>query len=173
MSSLEALLPDDLEKHVQLNRARLNSYGVLREEIKTYCVSVEVMQMLETRSRKARHTQEEMTRWTSVRLAKAKANKAKASQDGHGVEVHLQCWPSLPSNDAGCRARLVSLGSGRLVVLRRPSGLRPGPRRSAFLHTCTQGSAPCPRPKHKKKKRRTQDTSMKQDECGKRHTIMY
>ena len=37
MSSLGALLPDDLEKHVQLNRARLNSYGVLREEIKTYC----------------------------------------------------------------------------------------------------------------------------------------
>ena len=37
MSSLEALLPDDLEEHVQLNRARLNSYGVLREEIKTYC----------------------------------------------------------------------------------------------------------------------------------------
>ena len=30
-------LPDDLEKHVQLNRARLNSCGVLREEIKTYC----------------------------------------------------------------------------------------------------------------------------------------
>ena len=37
MSSLEALLPDDFEKHVQLNRARLTSYGVLREEIKTYC----------------------------------------------------------------------------------------------------------------------------------------
>ena len=37
MSSLEALLPGDLEKHVQLNRARLTSYGVLREEIKTYC----------------------------------------------------------------------------------------------------------------------------------------
>ena len=37
MSSLEALLADLLEKHVQLNRARLNSYGVLREEIKTYC----------------------------------------------------------------------------------------------------------------------------------------
>ena len=32
MSSLEALLPDDLEKHVQLNRARLNSYGVLKEK---------------------------------------------------------------------------------------------------------------------------------------------
>ena len=37
MSSVEALSPDDLEKHVQLNRARLNSYGVLREEIETYC----------------------------------------------------------------------------------------------------------------------------------------
>ena len=36
MSSLEALLPDDLEKRVQLNRARLTSYGVLIEEIKTY-----------------------------------------------------------------------------------------------------------------------------------------
>ena len=30
MSSLEALLSDDLDKHVQLNRARLNSCGVLR-----------------------------------------------------------------------------------------------------------------------------------------------
>ena len=37
MSSFEALLPDDLEKHVQLKRARLTSYGVLREEIKTCC----------------------------------------------------------------------------------------------------------------------------------------
>ena len=37
MSSLEALLPDDLEKYVQFNRARLTSYGVLREEIKTNC----------------------------------------------------------------------------------------------------------------------------------------
>ena len=37
MSSLEALLPDDFEKHVQLNRARLTSCGVLREETKTYC----------------------------------------------------------------------------------------------------------------------------------------
>ena len=35
--------------------------------------------MLETRSRKARHTQQEMTRWTSVRLAKARTNKAKES----------------------------------------------------------------------------------------------
>ena len=37
MSSLEALLPDDLEKHAQMNRARLNSYSLLRDEIKTYC----------------------------------------------------------------------------------------------------------------------------------------
>ena len=37
ISSLEALLLDDLEQRVQLNRARLNSYGVLTEETKTYC----------------------------------------------------------------------------------------------------------------------------------------
>ena len=37
MSSLEALLRDDLEKHVQMNRARLNSSNHLREETKTYC----------------------------------------------------------------------------------------------------------------------------------------
>ena len=34
MSSLEALLPEDFKKHVLLNRSRLTSYGVLREEIK-------------------------------------------------------------------------------------------------------------------------------------------
>ena len=37
MRSLEALLPDDLVKHAHLNRRSLNSYGVLREEFKTYC----------------------------------------------------------------------------------------------------------------------------------------
>ena len=37
MSSLEALLPDDLERHEQLNRARLNSYGLFKKEIKTRC----------------------------------------------------------------------------------------------------------------------------------------
>ena len=35
--TLKLLLPDDLEKYAQLNRARLTSYGVLREEIKIYC----------------------------------------------------------------------------------------------------------------------------------------
>ena len=35
--------------------------------------------MLETRNRIVRHTQEETTRWTLVRLAKARASKAKAS----------------------------------------------------------------------------------------------
>ena len=41
MSSFEALLPDDLEKHVQLNRAILTSYGVLRKKNHNI-VSVEV-----------------------------------------------------------------------------------------------------------------------------------
>ena len=36
MSSLEALLPEDLEKHVQLNRQRLGSYELLREEVVLY-----------------------------------------------------------------------------------------------------------------------------------------
>ena len=44
LSSLEALFPDDLEKHVQFNRASLSSYGVLREEIKTFA-SVEATQL--------------------------------------------------------------------------------------------------------------------------------
>ena len=47
LSSLEALVPDDLEKHVHLNRATLTS--------SKHRVSVEVMHKLETRSRKARH----------------------------------------------------------------------------------------------------------------------
>ena len=41
-------------------------------------MSVEATQH-ETRNRKVRHTQEETTQWTSVRLAKARANKANAS----------------------------------------------------------------------------------------------
>eukprot|EP00971_Amphidinium_carterae_P057137 1129740-Amphidinium_carterae.2 len=33
MASLEALLPEDLEKHVQLQRSRLDTYQKLREEV--------------------------------------------------------------------------------------------------------------------------------------------
>eukprot|EP00971_Amphidinium_carterae_P133980 2654880-Amphidinium_carterae.1 len=36
MASLEALLPEDLEKHVQLQRARLDTYAKLREEVVLY-----------------------------------------------------------------------------------------------------------------------------------------
>ena len=39
MSFLEVLLPDDLEKHVKLNRVRLTSYGVEEEKSK-HIVSV-------------------------------------------------------------------------------------------------------------------------------------
>ena len=73
MSSLEALLPDDLEKHVQLNRARLTSCGVLREEIKTYC---------ECRGHaNARNVRQKGPLHPLVHLAKARANKAKASTE--------------------------------------------------------------------------------------------
>ena len=78
MSSLEALLSDDLEKYVQLNRMRLTSFGVLREEIKTYCVCRGHANARNAKP-KVHHTQVEMTRWTSVRLTKARANRAKAS----------------------------------------------------------------------------------------------
>ena len=38
--------------------------------------------MLETQSGKARHIQEEMTKWTLVRSAKARASRAKAKGKG-------------------------------------------------------------------------------------------
>ena len=79
MSSLEALLPDDLEKHVQLNRSRLTSYGVSREEIKTYCECRKPRKCMKRETENVHHTQEETIRWTLPRLAKARANKAKAS----------------------------------------------------------------------------------------------
>ena len=78
MSSHEALLPDDLEKHVQMNRASLNSYSLLREEIKTYCEYREAMRARE-RSRKVHHIQEETTQRTLVLSAKTRASRAKAS----------------------------------------------------------------------------------------------
>ena len=37
MSSLEVLLPEDLEEHVQFNRTRLSSYVLLSEEPNTHC----------------------------------------------------------------------------------------------------------------------------------------
>ena len=36
MANLKALLPDDLEKHVQLNRGRLATYKILRGEVVLY-----------------------------------------------------------------------------------------------------------------------------------------
>ena len=79
MSSLEALLPDDLEKHVQLNRARLNSYG-------------------QNINRKIHHTQEETTQWTLVLSAKAKASedskdiKDKDGKDRDKSKDSMECW---------------------------------------------------------------------------------
>ena len=76
MSALEALLPDDLEKHVQLNRARLTSYGVLRKEIKTYC---------DCRGHAARNVRQKGPSHPGDdpmdigAFAKARANNAKAS----------------------------------------------------------------------------------------------
>ena len=93
MTSLEAWLLEGLEKHVQFNRARLPSYVVLREESK-HALSVEVMNMLETQSRRARHIQGEATRWTVERSAKARAGtaraKAKGSKDSKDSETRTR-----------------------------------------------------------------------------------
>ena len=59
MSSLETLLRQDLEKHVQLNRERIGTCGVLREELRTDC---------ENRGHaRTSHTQEETIPWTLAR----------------------------------------------------------------------------------------------------------
>ena len=78
-SSREALLPDDLEKHVQLNRARLTSYGLLREEIKTYCECRGHANARNVRQKGSSHPAKRRPQWTLVHLAKVRANKAKAS----------------------------------------------------------------------------------------------
>ena len=63
---------------MQLSRARLTSYDVLREEITTYCECRGHAHSRNTKP-KARHTQVEMTQWTSVHSAKARA-KGKGHQ---------------------------------------------------------------------------------------------
>ena len=36
MASLESLLPEEMEQHVQLNRAKLSNYSLLRAEVVRY-----------------------------------------------------------------------------------------------------------------------------------------
>ena len=95
MSSLEAL-SGDLEKHVQLNRARFTSYGVLREEIKTYC---ECARSTKRETERSRHTQEETTQWTLVHLAKGEGKQGQHGQHGQdrdkSKDKHkdsVECW---------------------------------------------------------------------------------
>ena len=84
MSSLDALLPDDLEKHVQLNRAS-ECRGHAARNAKQ-----------KGSSHPGGDDPEETTQWTSVRLAKAGANKAKAkaskdSMDKDGTRARIRC----------------------------------------------------------------------------------
>eukprot|EP00959_Pyramimonas_sp_CCMP1952_P065822 1374216-Pyramimonas_sp.AAC.1 len=39
MAALEAMLPDELERHVQMNKNRITSYALMREEVTTYAES--------------------------------------------------------------------------------------------------------------------------------------
>ena len=79
MCSLEALLPEDPEKHLQLHRSRLTSSVVLRGEITTYCEC-----RGHAHARKARHVQEEMTQGTLVRSDKARARASTARAKAQG-----------------------------------------------------------------------------------------
>ena len=76
INSHEALLPSDLE-YAQLNRARLTSYGVLREKSKQ-TVSAEVTQMHEPRNRKVHHTR------PNGHLCKFGKGKGKQGKGKHG-----------------------------------------------------------------------------------------
>ena len=82
ISSLDALLPEDLEKHVQLNRARLMSYVVLREEIKTYreCKG----------HAHARRTQHE----GPVRQREAMDSNQDKNKDTDTNKDSIECWNS-------------------------------------------------------------------------------
>ena len=79
MCSLEALLPEDPEKHLQLHRSRLTSSVVLRGETTTYCEC-----RGHAHARKARHVQEEMTQGTLVRSDKARARASTARAKAQG-----------------------------------------------------------------------------------------
>ena len=78
-SSLAALLPDDLEKHVQLNRVRLTSCGVLSEEIKTLCECRGHANARNAKQKGSSHPGEEDPMDIDA-LGKARA-KAKGSKD--------------------------------------------------------------------------------------------
>ena len=82
MSSLEALLQDDLEKHAQLNRARLTSYVVLREEIKTCCECGGHAHARNKKDERPVTSRKEMTQWTLVRSANVRASTARAKGKG-------------------------------------------------------------------------------------------
>ena len=104
MSSLEALLPDDLEKHVQLNRARFTSYGVLREEVKTYCECGGHANARNVRQKGPSH--QVTTQWTLVHLAKARANKAKASTERAKAKASKDSTDSTDRTSTRARIRL-------------------------------------------------------------------
>ena len=83
MSSLEALLPDHLEKHVQLNRARLTSCGVLKEEIKTCCVCRRHANARNTKQKGSSHPGgDDPTDIGAFGKGKGKQGKGKQGQQG-------------------------------------------------------------------------------------------
>ena len=87
MASLEALLPDDLEKHVQLNRGRLPTYETLRGEVVMYAEArgTSVKPPRESRPDDPMDT-------SSMMKGKAKGKGKKGDSKGKGVGSDKECY---------------------------------------------------------------------------------
>ena len=126
MSSFVALLADDLEKHVQLNCARLNSCGVLREEIKTY---------FEWRGPLSLKREAEML-----------VTRRRRRPDGHRCVWQRQAWQGQRQREKGT-ARTARTGQGHgqeqgfheMLELTKPANAEPKVEIGEFDMSCLDG----------------------------------
>jgi hypothetical protein len=89
MASLEALLPDDLEKHVQLNRGRLTTYETLRGEVVMYA---EARGTSVKPPRESRHDDPMDTSSMMKGKAKGKGKKGDGKGKGSGAGSDKECY---------------------------------------------------------------------------------
>ena len=84
MASVECLLPDDLEKHVQLNRARLDDYGKLREEIVMYVEARTGARVHSKKKHNDQHAPMDVDSLVRDAKGKSKGDKGGKGKDGKG-----------------------------------------------------------------------------------------
>ena len=91
MASLEALLPDDLEKHVQLNRGRLQTYETLRNEVVLYA-EARGTTVKTPRDGRADDPMDTSSLMKGKAKGKGKKGGGKAGKDsGHGSDKDKTC----------------------------------------------------------------------------------